>query len=70
MRSFLNQKPWHPSNFKNQARAYEAEQDAISLAKRNALAKVRVPCRLRGNHLPQMQNLQCTKKSPCIAERI
>jgi N-terminal domain of CBF1 interacting co-repressor CIR len=37
--NFLNQKPWHPSNFKNQARAYEAEQEAISVAKRNALAK-------------------------------
>lgn len=39
-RSFLNQKPWHPSNFKNQARVYEAEQETIALAKRNALAKV------------------------------
>lgn len=37
--NFLNQKPWHPSNFKNQARAYEAEQEAINIAKRNAIAK-------------------------------
>mmetsp|Transcript_587 Transcript_587/g.1710 ORF Transcript_587/g.1710 Transcript_587/m.1710 type:complete len:297 (-) Transcript_587:90-980(-) len=37
--NFLNQKPWHPSNFKNQARVYEAEQETIALAKRNALAK-------------------------------
>lgn len=38
--NFLNQKPWHPLNFKNQARVYEAEQETIAVAKRNALAKV------------------------------
>jgi N-terminal domain of CBF1 interacting co-repressor CIR len=38
--NFLNQKPWHPLNFRNQARVYEAEQEAIRQAKANQQAKV------------------------------
>ncbi|KAK9865204.1 hypothetical protein WJX84_003607 [Apatococcus fuscideae] len=37
--NFLNQKPWHPSNFRNQARVFEAEQQAAQAAKSNAIAK-------------------------------
>lgn len=37
--NFLNQKPWHPLNFRNQARVFEAEQQSINDAKRNAEAK-------------------------------
>lgn len=38
--NFLNQKPWHPANFRNQAKVYEAEQNAIKAQKDKALAKV------------------------------
>lgn len=38
--NFLNQKPWHPSNFRNQARVFEAEQKSAQAAKSNAIAKV------------------------------
>eukprot|EP00884_Botryococcus_braunii_P023476 jgi/Botrbrau1/9812/Bobra.0322s0017.2 len=37
--NFLNQKPWHPLNFRNQARVYEAEQESIRQAKANQQAK-------------------------------
>lgn len=37
--NFLNQKPWHPANFRNQAKVYEAEQNAIKAQKDKALAK-------------------------------
>ncbi|KAK9818217.1 hypothetical protein WJX72_008980 [[Myrmecia] bisecta] len=37
--NFLNQKPWHPLNFKNQARVFEAELQATDEAKRKAEAK-------------------------------
>ncbi|KAK9843316.1 hypothetical protein WJX74_010259 [Apatococcus lobatus] len=37
--NFLNQKPWHPSNFRNQARVFEAEQKTAQAAKSNAIAK-------------------------------
>lgn len=38
--NFLNQKPWHPANFRNQAKVYEAEQNAIKAQKDKAIAKV------------------------------
>ncbi len=38
--NFLNQKPWHPANFRNQAKVYEAEQNAIQAQKAKAEAKV------------------------------
>ena len=38
--NFLNQKPWHPANFRNQAKVYEAEQNAIREQKAKAQAKV------------------------------
>jgi hypothetical protein len=38
--NFLNQKPWHPLNFRNQARVYEAEQQAIRDKKTREQAKV------------------------------
>lgn len=37
--NFLNQKPWHPANFRNQAKVYEAEQNAIREQKAKAQAK-------------------------------
>ncbi|KAL3144904.1 hypothetical protein ABBQ32_003414 [Trebouxia sp. C0010 RCD-2024] len=37
--NFLNQKPWHPANFRNQAKVYEAEQNAIRAQKAKAEAK-------------------------------
>lgn len=37
--NFLNQKPWHPANFRNQAKVYEAEQNAIKAQKDKAIAK-------------------------------
>ena len=41
--NFLNQKPWHPLNFRNQARVFEAEQEKIATKKRDAIAKVGPP---------------------------
>ena len=38
--NFLNQKPWHPANFRNQAKVYEAEQQAIKAQRDKAIAKV------------------------------
>ena len=38
--NFLNQKPWHPANFRNQAKVFEAEQNAIRAQKAKAEAKV------------------------------
>lgn len=38
--NFLNQKPWHPLNFRNQARVFEAEQEKLATKKRDAMAKV------------------------------
>ena len=38
--NFLNQKPWHPLNFRNQARVFEAEQAKIDADKKRAVAKV------------------------------
>lgn len=38
--SFLNQKPWHPMNFRNQARVWEAEQAKYEEEKKKAEAKV------------------------------
>ena len=46
--NFLNQKPWHPSNFRNQAKVFEAEQRAAQAAKSNAIAKV---CHLETNRV-------------------
>lgn len=37
--NFLNQKPWHPANFRNQAKVFEAEQAAIKAAKDKEIAK-------------------------------
>jgi CBF1 interacting corepressor len=31
--NFLNQKPWHPLNFRNQAKKFEAEQAAVAAEK-------------------------------------
>lgn len=42
--NFLNQKPWHPANFRNQAKVYEAEQNAIRAQKAKAEAKVPTSC--------------------------
>ena len=42
--NFLNQKPWHPANFRNQAKVYEAEQNAIRDQKAKAQAKVYTGC--------------------------
>ncbi|KAF8058931.1 SERPINI1 [Scenedesmus sp. PABB004] len=36
--NFLNQKPWHPMNFRNQVRKYDAEQKAINDAKAREVA--------------------------------
>ena len=50
--NFLNQKPWHPANFRNQAKVYEAEQNAIRDQKAKAQAKVGTGCiRYRHQHL-------------------
>jgi hypothetical protein len=38
--NFLNQKPWHPLNFRNQMKVYEAQQQAEAEAKAKAQAKV------------------------------
>ena len=38
--NFLNQKPWHPANFRNQAKVFEAEQQAIKAQRDKAIAKV------------------------------
>uniref|UniRef100_A0A1D2A8P4 CBF1-interacting co-repressor CIR N-terminal domain-containing protein n=1 Tax=Auxenochlorella protothecoides TaxID=3075 RepID=A0A1D2A8P4_AUXPR len=37
--NFLNQKPWHPMNFRNQARVWEAEQAKYEEEKKKAEAK-------------------------------
>ncbi|KAK9809677.1 hypothetical protein WJX73_003655 [Symbiochloris irregularis] len=37
--NFLNQKPWHPLNFRNQQRVFEAEQEKLDQERRNAEAK-------------------------------
>ncbi|RMZ56561.1 hypothetical protein APUTEX25_001408 [Auxenochlorella protothecoides] len=39
LKSFLNQKPWHPMNFRNQARVWEAEQAKYEEEKKKAEAK-------------------------------
>ncbi|EIE24244.1 hypothetical protein COCSUDRAFT_47203 [Coccomyxa subellipsoidea C-169] len=37
--NFLNQKPWHPLNYRNQLKVYEAQQQAESDAKAKAVGK-------------------------------
>lgn len=41
--NFLNLKPWHPMNFRNQARVYEAEQRAAAADKAREQALVSAP---------------------------
>lgn len=36
---FLNKKPWHPMNFRNQARVWEAEQQHLADERRKQIAK-------------------------------
>ena len=36
---FLNKKPWHPLNFRNQIKRFDAEQAAIAREKSEATAK-------------------------------
>jgi hypothetical protein len=36
---FLNKKPWHPLNFRNQIKFYEAEQEMLAREKREAASK-------------------------------
>jgi hypothetical protein len=36
---FLNKKPWHPLNFRNQIKFYEAEQEVLAREKREAASK-------------------------------
>jgi lipopolysaccharide biosynthesis glycosyltransferase len=38
--NFLNQKPWHPLNFRNQKMRFEAEEKAFKDAKANQIAQV------------------------------
>jgi len=65
----LNQKPWHPLNFKNQARVYEAEQETIATAKRNAIAKVKAPLcsRMHLNHACCRSLHQTAVHHDCLA---
>ena len=58
--NFLNQKPWHPSNFRNQAKVFEAEQRAAQAAKSNAIAKV---CHLETNRVHKGMRISGT----CLA---
>ena len=44
--NFLNQKPWHPLNFRNQMKVFEAQEQAEKDAKAKAQGKVR-----RGKHM-------------------
>ena len=37
--NFLNQKPWHPLNFRNQIKRWEAEQAVVAKEKSEASAK-------------------------------
>ena len=39
--NFLNQKPWHPLNFRNQMKVFEAQEQAEKDAKAKAVGKVR-----------------------------
>ncbi len=39
--NFLNQKPWHPLNFRNQMKVFEAQEQAEKDAKAKAEGKVR-----------------------------
>ena len=39
--NFLNQKPWHPLNFRNQMKVFEAQEQAEKEAKAKAQGKVR-----------------------------
>jgi len=39
--NFLNQKPWHPMNFRNQVKRYDAEQKALADEKAKVQAMVR-----------------------------
>ncbi|KIY94354.1 hypothetical protein MNEG_13609 [Monoraphidium neglectum] len=43
--NFLNQKPWHPMNFRNQVRKYDAEQRAIAEQKAKEQGQVRADAR-------------------------
>ena len=38
--NFLNQKPWHPLNFRNQMKVFEAQEQAEKEAKARAQGKV------------------------------
>jgi len=38
--NFLNQKPWHPLNFRNQKAKFDAEEKAFKDAKTNQIAQV------------------------------
>jgi len=38
--NFLNQKPWHPLNFRNQMKVFEAQEQAEKEAKAKAQGKV------------------------------
>ena len=47
----MNQKPWHPLNFRNQMKVFEAQEQAEKEAKAKAQGKVR-PRHLHAGTLP------------------